>query len=109
MKPSPVGRVRRAAGTHRPAIGISIYLLPWYMQCLSFNYLFPSRTTTMGLFWDLIQQSQISDQQSSTASLEDRVDRLEAQLHEVQQLQLTLLKTLEKHFGQDIDGDGHVG
>jgi Tfp pilus assembly protein PilN len=63
----------------------------------------------MGLFWDLIQQSQISDQQSSTASLEDRVDRLEAQLHEVQQLQLTLLKTLEKHFGQDIDGDGHVG
>ena len=63
----------------------------------------------MGLFWDLIQQSQISDQQSSTASLEDRVDRLEAQLHEVQQLQLTLLKTLEKHFGQDIDGDGQVG
>ena len=63
----------------------------------------------MGLFWDLIQQSQISDQASSTASLEDRVDRLEAQLHEVQQLQLTLLKTLEKHFGQDIDGDGQVG
>ena len=63
----------------------------------------------MGLFWDLIQQSQISDQQSSTASLEDRVDRLEAQLHEVQQLQLTLLKTLEKHFGQDIDRDGQVG
>ena len=63
----------------------------------------------MGLFWDLIQQSQISDQQSSTASLEDRVGRLEAQLHEVQQLQLTLLKTLEKHFGQDIDGDGQVG
>jgi hypothetical protein len=63
----------------------------------------------MGLFWDLIQQSQISDQASNTASLEDRVDRLEAQLHEVQQLQLTLLKTLEKHFGQDIDGDGQVG
>jgi hypothetical protein len=63
----------------------------------------------MGLFRDLIQQSQISDQQSSTASLEDRVDRLEAQLHEVQQLQLTLLKTLEKHFGRDIDGDGQVG
>lgn len=63
----------------------------------------------MGLFWDLVQQSQISDQQSSTASLEDRVDRLEAQLHEVQQLQHTLLKTLEKHLGQDIDGDGQVG
>jgi hypothetical protein len=63
----------------------------------------------MGLFWDLIQQSQISDQASSTASLEDRVERLEAQLHEVQQLQLTLLKTLEKNFGQDIDGDGQIG
>lgn len=63
----------------------------------------------MGLFWDLIQQSQISDQASSTASLEDRVERLEAQLHEVQQLQLALLKTLEKHFGQDFDGDGQVG
>ena len=63
----------------------------------------------MGLFWDLIQQSQISSQHSATASLEDRVDRLEAQLQEVQQLQLALLKTLEKNFGRDIDGDGKVG
>lgn len=63
----------------------------------------------MGLFWDLIQQSQISNQQSTTASLEERVDRLENELREMQQVQLTLLKTLEKNFGRDLDGDGQVG
>ena len=31
----------------------------------------------MGLFWDLIQQSQISEQRSSTESLEERVRDLE--------------------------------
>jgi hypothetical protein len=63
----------------------------------------------MGLFWDLIQQNQISNQQSTTDSLEERVARMENQLREMQQLQLSLLKTLEKNFGRDIDGDGQVG
>jgi hypothetical protein len=63
----------------------------------------------MGLFWDLIQQSQISNQQSATGSLEARVARLENQLREIQQVQLSLLKTLEKNFGRDLDGDGQVG
>jgi len=63
----------------------------------------------MGLFWDLIQQSQISNQQSTTDSLEARVARLENQLREMQQQQLSLLKTLEKNFGRDLDGDGQVG
>lgn len=63
----------------------------------------------MGLFWDLIQQSQISTQQSHTESLGDRVADLERQLHEVKQVQLRLLQTLEQHFGRDIDGDGSVG
>jgi len=63
----------------------------------------------MGLFWDLIQQSQISNQQSATGSLEARVARLENQLREMQQQQLSLLKTLEKNFGRDLDGDGQVG
>jgi len=31
----------------------------------------------MGLFWDLYQQSQISDQGQRAASLEGRVERLE--------------------------------
>jgi hypothetical protein len=63
----------------------------------------------MGLFWDLIQQNQISNQRSATDSLEERVARLEDQLREMQRLQLSLLKTLEKNFGHDIDGDGQVG
>jgi hypothetical protein len=63
----------------------------------------------MGLFWDLIQQSQISQQRSSTESLEQRVRELETDLREVKQIQLRLLETLEAHFGRDIDGDGRVG
>jgi hypothetical protein len=62
----------------------------------------------MGLFWDLIQQSQISQQRSSTESLEQRVRELESDLREVKQIQLRLLETLEAHFGRDIDGDGRV-
>jgi hypothetical protein len=62
----------------------------------------------MGLFWDLIQQSQIQNQQSAADSLEDRVAKLENQLHEMQQTQLSLLRTLEKNFGRDFDGDGQV-
>ena len=63
----------------------------------------------MGLFWDLIQQSQISQQRSSTESLEQRVHDLESDLREMKQIQLRLLQTLEDHFGRDIDGDGRVG
>jgi hypothetical protein len=63
----------------------------------------------MGLFWNLIQQSQISQQRNSTESLEDRVRDLEHELREVKQIQLRLLQTLEQHFSRDIDGDGRVG
>jgi hypothetical protein len=63
----------------------------------------------MGLFWDLIQQSQISNQREATDSLDERVRSLEMQLQEVKQIQLRLLETLEAHFGRDIDGDGRVG
>jgi hypothetical protein len=63
----------------------------------------------MGLFWDLIQQSQISQQRSSTESLDDRVRDLERELREVKQIQLRLLQTLETHFARDLDGDGRVG
>lgn len=62
----------------------------------------------MGLFWDLIQQSQISQQRSSTDSLDQRMWALETELREVKQIQLRLLETLEQHFGRDIDGDGRV-
>jgi len=41
----------------------------------------------MGLFWDLLQQSQISDQESTARSLDQRVAALEASLYETQRLQ----------------------
>jgi hypothetical protein len=63
----------------------------------------------MGLFWDLIQQSQISTQRKSTESLEERVRDLERELRDVKHIQLRLLETLENHFGRDLDGDGRVG
>ena len=63
----------------------------------------------MGLFWDLMQQSQISEQENATHSLEERVAALEAQLNETRQLQHRLLEILEEHFNRDLDGDGRVG
>jgi hypothetical protein len=63
----------------------------------------------MGLFWDLMQQSQISQQRGEHDSLQDRVSDLEAELREVKQIQLRLLQTLEIHFGRDLNDDGRVG
>jgi len=63
----------------------------------------------MGLFWDLMQQSQISDQQHRADSLEERVAWLEEELHHTKVLLVKTLKALEEHTGQDIDGDGFAG
>ena len=63
----------------------------------------------MGLFWDLVQQSQISDQQSRADSLEERVAYLEDELHKTKLLLIKTLKALEEHTGKDIDGDGKTG
>ena len=63
----------------------------------------------MGLFWDLVQQSQIEDQKEQANSLEARVKQLEAELHKTQQLLIKTLEVLEKHTGKDIDGNGTVG
>ncbi len=63
----------------------------------------------MGLFWDLIQQSQISDQRSRAASLEERVTGLEHELEQTRQIVRTLLERLETFIGEDIDRDGSVG
>lgn len=63
----------------------------------------------MGLFWDLIQHSQISDAHSKTDSLEQRVATLEAQLERTNSTLVELLKVLERRFGDDIDGDGRIG
>lgn len=63
----------------------------------------------MGLFWDLIQQSQIGAQSDRADSLEARLAHLEVQLAETRAIVHTLLKRLEEHFGEDIDGDGCIG
>ena len=63
----------------------------------------------MGLFWDLIQQSQISDQRSRAASLEERVQRLESDLAKTQVTVHELLQLLETQLGEDLDRDGSVG
>ncbi|MCZ6602293.1 MAG: hypothetical protein O6952_04740 [Planctomycetota bacterium] len=63
----------------------------------------------MGLFWDLMQQSQISEQRSQSASLEARVGTLENDSRQTQALLNQLLQLLEERFGQDIDGDGRIG
>jgi hypothetical protein len=63
----------------------------------------------MGLFWDLMQQSQISDQRKRAESLEDRVAWLEDEVDRQNELIQRMLQVLENTVGQDIDGDGTVG
>jgi hypothetical protein len=63
----------------------------------------------MGLFWDLMQQSQISDQRNRAEHLEDRVRFLEVELRQTQSVLNKLITLLEEKFGQDIDGDGKIG
>ena len=63
----------------------------------------------MGLFWDLMQQSQISDQRDRAASLEQRVRYLENTLSQTQKTLHDLVVILEKKYGKDIDGDGQIG
>jgi hypothetical protein len=46
----------------------------------------------MDVLWDLLQQWQIWSQQSATASLQQRVESLERQLHLVRQILAVLLK-----------------
>ena len=63
----------------------------------------------MGLFWDLIQQSQISDQREKSRDLNDRVRLLEGELQRTQRTLHELVMLLEKRFGEDLDADGKIG
>lgn len=63
----------------------------------------------MGLFWDLMQQSQISKQKQQSEGLEARVANLEQELLNTRRTLHKLVVLLEERFGQDIDGDGRVG
>ncbi len=63
----------------------------------------------MGLFWDLIQQSQIEEQNTKAESIEQRVLLLEEELKKTRELLQKTLTILEAQVGRDIDGDGRIG
>lgn len=63
----------------------------------------------MGMFWDLIQQSEIEEQKEKAVSLEQRVLYLEEELEKTRLLLVKTLHLLEEQIGKDIDGDGIVG
>lgn len=63
----------------------------------------------MGLFWDLYQQSQISQHAERSSVLETRVASLERELRHTQNILSELIARLEKHVGQDLDADGRIG
>jgi len=63
----------------------------------------------MGIFWDLMQESKIQEQKAQAESLEERVVTLEHELAKTKELLGKTLVALEKHVGQDIDGDGIAG
>ncbi len=62
----------------------------------------------MGIFWDLFQQNQISQQNEKSNNLEKRVFRLEEELSVTRKTLEKTLLALEKHLGKDIDGDGKI-
>ncbi len=63
----------------------------------------------MGLFWNLIQQSQINNQHHKSQSIEQRVATLEEELRNTQELLFKTLKVLEEYTNKDINGDGKIG
>ena len=63
----------------------------------------------MGLFWDLIQQSELEEQKGKAESLEERIVQLEAELEKTKALLLKTLKVLEQRSGTDINNDGVIG
>jgi len=63
----------------------------------------------VGLFWDLIQQSQISEQRERAATLEERVADLELRVARGERQFLEVLQRLERALGEDLDQDGRIG
>ena len=63
----------------------------------------------MGLFWDLIQQGQISKQEERASGLQAQVDYLDRRMNKMEQLFQEVLQRLEKALGEDLDRDGKIG
>ncbi len=62
----------------------------------------------MGVFWDLLQEGQISEQSERAQTLEGRVALLEAQIRGLTKLVRTVIERLEQHLHVDLDDDGKV-
>ena len=63
----------------------------------------------MGIFWDLLQQSEIQEQGEKAKKLEDRVLQLENELADTKKVLRKTLVALENYLKTDIDGDGKLG
>lgn len=63
----------------------------------------------MGLFWDLYQQSQISQHTERSGALEHRVVQLEDERRRTRPLLREVIGGLEQRLGDDLDRDGWVG
>ena len=63
----------------------------------------------MGIFWDLLQEEKIEEQQKHAEGIEERVAILEKELEQTKILLRKTLVELEKHLVKDIDGDGRTG
>lgn len=63
----------------------------------------------MGLFWNLLRQSQTSTKSSRSTTLEARVAHLESELRITREVLTKTLKILEGQSGKDINGDGKIG
>ncbi len=78
-----------------------------FVQCRTLRL--ARKEDLMGLFWDLMQQSQISKQRETAATLDARVDRLERDLQHTNEVLHRLVVVLEEQYGQDLDQDGKIG
>lgn len=85
-----------------------LFLWIFFFNTLPFHYLNENQQA-MGIFWELIQQSKIEEQQQHAESLEERVQILEGELTKTRQLLSKALMALEEHLNTDIDGDGKTG
>ena len=63
----------------------------------------------MGLFWNILQQSQLGHHSEQMGGLEDRVAVLEDELKRTQQALRETLQLLEEMSNRDLDGDGIIG
>jgi hypothetical protein len=75
-----------------------------------------SKKISMGLLWDLLQQSQLSQQQNQlaqqagrSADLSGRIGLLEVQVQNTQKLLHAVIERLEQQLKTDLDADGKGG